>query len=284
MRKTFMAVMASLPIMVVGCGSGSGDLGEMDTGDYTEGEIMAVALTGGAASDATEEADLAEETQSDMNVKAMEVVSQRIEEELSLYLEDEDFRSALEEAQLEADASKDVSVQFGWKGLKVAIEDEEVPFAGGSMILNGDLGLKLRLRSRNEIALEADGELSSMLQGVERSGEVRGMPYYLSLDGVTQMDVDASFAVTIKRWKIRSMTANFDAAIVGSDVTATGSIADRSVTGSVDMVDVGISLFNDDILAHPKDFDIECSGVIETSVNGEVLAACEISQSCNGCK
>ncbi len=284
MKKTIYALFASLPMVVVGCGTGTDGIQSTEGSAMGEGEVMAVALTGSGRSGESEDGSFAEETQADVNAKIMEAVSVKIEEELNMMLEDEEFLAELEEAELEAGAAKDVSVKLGLKGLTVSIRDEAIPFAGGALMLNGDIGLKLALRSRGTIAIEATGDLTADMDKVTREGEIKGIPYSLSLEGRNYMDMEGSIAVEIKSFKIKNMSADFRAGIVNSDVTATGTIADKSVTGSVDMVDVAIRLANADVLKNPGNFSVTCSGAIETSLNDNVVASCEIDDDCLGCK
>lgn len=288
MKKTLFAFVAGIPLMIAGCGGNLGDLGGSEGTSPAENEAMAVALIGSGGESVVGDVEGSEgvtgQAQADMNAKILESVALKVEERLNEEMESEEFRNEILNAEDEASVSKDISVGFGLKGLSVYIEDEEVPFAGGTMMLNGEMGLRLRYLGGGELALEADGELLSDLDGVERAGYIREIPYYLSLDGTNYMGMEGSFRIKIKRWRVKSMSADFTASIISSDVTATGSIADKSVVGTVDLVDMSINLSNDNLLTDAKNFDVTCTGSIETSVNDEVLAACTVDPSCKSCK
>lgn len=280
MKKLILSLLAGIPLAIAGCG-GASDLTGSD--EVTDGEIMAVALTGSGAS-GTEEVTV--EAQADMNAQIMGTVSKKIAEQLDAEMESEEFRLAYEQAEAEAasDLTKDVSVGISLKGLVISISDEELAFAGGSMLLNGDLTAKLKFRGRGTLALEIAGELTSELRNIERSGFIKDIPYSLSLEGTNVLGLDGALAVTIKNWKVSALTADFKAGVVESNVIAMGSIADKQVVGAVDMSDVAIALTNPDVLKHPEAFTAACSGEISTKVNDNVVAACTMDPSCLACK
>ncbi len=280
MKKLILSLLAGIPLAIAGCGGASDLTGSDET---TDGEIMAVALTGSGTSGAEE---VAAGAQADMNAQIMGAVSKKIAEQLDAEMESEEFRLAFEQAEAEAasDVSKDVSVGISLKGLIVSISDEELAFAGGSMLLNGDLTAKLKLRGRGTLALEIAGELTSELKNIERSGFIKDIPYSLSLEGTNVLGLDGALAVTIKNWKVSALTADFKAGVVESNVIARGSIADKQVVGAVDMSDVAIALTNPDVLKHPEAFTAACSGEISTKVNDNVVAACTMDPSCLACK
>ena len=282
MKKIILSTLAVVPFMIAGCG-GNID----DTGAKTENDAVALAVTGGTAGDATESNAVGAEMQQAANAKVAEVVSKKVEEEVNAFLEEAEANGELDamvEEDLAAGAEKDITVGLGGRGLSVFITDEVVPFAGGTMALDGEVGLKLRFNSWSSISLVASGELSSSLDGVESNGDVKGIPYSFSLHGSSDLDMSGAFTAKIKRFRIKSMQANLTMAIVDSDVTATGAVGDRSVSGTVDMVDVALSIMNDDVLSQPEAFSIECRGRVETAVNDDTVAVCELDESCRGCK
>jgi hypothetical protein len=282
MKKIFLSTLAIVPLMIAGCG---GSVGE--TGANTENDAVAVAVTGGTGEEATESGAVGAEMQQAANAKVVQMVSKKVEEEVNAFLEEAEANGELEamvEEDLAAGTSKDITVGLGGRGLSVFITDEVVPFAGGTMALDGEVGLKLRFNSWSSISLVASGELSSALEGVESNGDVRGIPYSFALQGSSDLDMSGAFTAKFRRFRIKSMKADLSMAIVESDVTATGSVGDKSVSGTVDMVDVALSLINEDVLNHPEAFSIECRGRVETAVNDDTIAVCELDPSCRGCK
>lgn len=278
MKKLILSLLAGVPLIITGCGSAENLTG---TEEQNDGEIMAVALTGAGSTD-----EAMAEAEADINAQMMGKVSQKVEEYLNDEMQTEEFQLAFEQAQSElaASPSKDVSVGISLKGLVVKMTDEVIPFANGSMLLNGDLSVKLKIRAGGKLALETSGELQAELQGVERSGLINGIPYFLSLDGSNILGIDGALTVTIKSWKIASMSADFTAAIEESNVTATGTIDNKSVVGKVDLSDVSIALSNPDVLHAPKNFSAACSGIISTTVNDKLVAGCTMEPSCKACK
>ena len=278
-KKVLLSVIAIAPLAVAGCGTGvTDDLTEGAAGTSGEGEAVAVAIAGGGselAGEASEE--FASSAQADMNAAVAQVLSTKIEAAVNEEL-------ARMEAEEGVDASKDLRVGLGERGLTLFVDNEIIPFAGGTMALNGELGLKLRFPSFSEIQLVVGGGMMSTLDGVVRAGEVRGIPYELTLAGDSDMRMDGKFTMKIKSWKVSGMSANLTSAIVDSNVTATGMIADREAVGTVDMVNVSVKLANPDVLKNPGAFSAACTGTMATSVNGNVFASCDIDAACRGCK
>lgn len=277
LKKAVLSIVAIAPLAVAGCGSaGTGDLNDQAGALPTDGEVVAVAIAGGASTEAG--TAFAEEAQADMNTAVAQAISAKVEAAVN----EELARMEVEEG--EAGLEKDISVGLGERGLSVIVDNEVVPFAGGAMTLSGELGLRLRFNGLSSISLVASGELTAMLDGVQRAGEVRGVPYELTLAGQNEMSMNGQFTMQIKRWKIAGMSADFTSKIVDSDVTATGTIAGRTATGSVEMLNVAMMLTNGDVLHQPGAFAVSCTGTMATSINGNVFASCELDSSCRGCK
>lgn len=270
MKTGIVFIVISLFMVVAACGSNTSGTA------MSEEQATSLIMTGtGAQGD-------------DLNSEITKAIAQKVEEELNANLEDPELQAALAEAETEAeegyDIQKDVRVGFGSKGLTVFIEDEEIPFAGGSMLLNGEVGLRLRIKAGWRIDVVASGELTSLLKDVKRVGTVEGLPYSLSLDGSNKMNIDGTFSVVIKSWKIKSMTADIVSKITQSNVIATGTIADKGVTGTVNMMDVGLRIANPDILKDADNFSVKCFGDIETLINGSVISSCALAESCLSCQ
>jgi hypothetical protein len=283
MNKWLFAFVAGVPLAIAGCGGNLGEMAEGKGESPMENEALAVAVVGGAST-MEGSGEVTGQAQSDMNAKILESVASKVEELLNAEMENEEFRDEILQAEAQASVSKDVKVSLGFKGLRVDIIDEIIPFAGGTMTLNGDVALKLRYTGGGTIALEADGELLSDLDGVERAGVIRDIPYYLSLQGSNVMGMDGAFKVTISKWKVSNLSADFTISIINSDVTAKGIIDDKSVVGSVNFVDMSIGLTNANLLKNPQDFNVECTGTIETLINEDPVVSCTIDPSCKGCE
>ena len=88
----------------------------------------------------------------------------------------------------------------------------------------------------------------------------------------------------IKMFRVESLSAKLTAGIVSSDVTATGMIADRSISGSVDMVDVAVVLSNPNILKDADNISVACRGEIFTKFNDDQVAGCTLAPSCLKCE
>nr|HPQ81772.1 hypothetical protein [bacterium] len=253
-------------------------------GDFTDeqsavspgSDAFAGSFAGGGPMDEAGD-EFAEGAQADMNVAMMNVLSEKVEAAVN----EELARMEVEEG--EAGSGKDIRVGLGERGLTLFIEDEALPFASGTMALDGQVGLRLRFNGFSGVSVIASGTLTSSLQGVERTGEVRGIPYELTLEGGSEMKVDGAFTMRIRNWRVDEMGADFSSRIVRSDVVATGTIAGQSAQGSVDMVNVAVRLENDDILRQPKAFAVSCTGTMATRINGNVFASCNIDESCLGC-
>ncbi len=287
MRKGIITAAAVVPLaFAAGCGGSLGstdDTADLTDGTATDNEIISVAVVGSGATNPFDgDADAQEftdQTQADMNAKIMEAVSQKVEAAIN-----DELMAMEEEAAMDPSAAKDISVGLGDRGLSLFIEDEVVPFAGGTMTLNGEVGLRLKFHSWSKLSLIASGELTSQLEGVERSGLIRDIPYSLSLDGSNDMEMEGAFTAQIKRWRIKSLKADLSSSIVDSDVVASGTIGDRAASGAVNMVDVSVRAVNNDVLANGQAFDMSCTGTVETMVNDDVIAACQIDPSCKGCQ
>ena len=280
LKKAVLSIVAIAPLAVAGCGTaGTGDLNDQAGASPTDGEVVAVAIAGGASAEAEEAGQaFAGEAQADMNAAVAQALSTKIEAAVNEEL------ARMEAEEGDAGIEKEISVGLGERGLSVFVDNEVLPFAGGTMTLNGELGLKLRFSGLSKISLVASGGLTAQLDGVQRAGEVRGIPYELTLEGSNEMAMDGQFSMQIKRWKVAGMTADFSSKIVSSDVTATGTIAGRTATGSVDMVNVAVALTNGDVLHQPGAFAVSCTGTMATRINGNVFASCELDSSCRGCK
>ena len=276
MKRIILPALLAVSIGSVGCGSGLKGT-PTTTGTQDDGEIATLVMVGGG-----ETTTEAAETEMNMNYRIAEVVAEKVRNELDAQLESGDLSSLVDQdgALL---SEKDIRFGLGNRGLSVFIEDEEVPFAGGTMILNGEVGLKLKIHGFRKLELIASGQLTSELDGVERSGAIKDIPYTLALYGDNTMEMEGSFLIGIKRWKVNEMSASLKSSIVESDVTAVGSIADRIVSGSVDMVDVAVTMSMEDLLNQPKNVKISCEGYIATSMNENELAECEIASSCLAC-
>lgn len=276
MKKGLLWVMVAAPLVFGACGAniddGTGMNAEPASGEdaVLGGEASAVAIAGGGS--------LATDN---MNSAITEKLALKLEEQLNDML----ANGELEIPEDEAEVAKDVRVGFDlFKGFTLIVQDEAVPFAGGEMLLNGQLSVKLRLRGAGTIALEMNGELISTLQDVKREGDVEGIPYSLALNGDNKLGIDGAFSVTIKKWKVSAMSAELTSGIKESDVKAIGTVGDRSVVGAVDMMDVSIQVKYPDILKAPKDIDIICNGEISISVNENVISSCTLAEECNACK
>lgn len=277
-KKALLSAIAIVPIAVAGCGTaGTGDLTDDSSAASTGGEAVAVAVAGGGLAEEVG-GEMVEGAQADMNAAMLNVISEKVEAAVNEEL------AKMEAEEGSADLSKEISVGLGERGLTLFIEDEIIPFAGGTMAMDGEVGLRLRFNGLSSISIVASGTLTSALDGVERAGEVRGVPYSLTLAGASEMKMDGAFTVKIKRWKVDSMAADFSSRIVGSDVVATGVVDGHSVAGSVDMVNVAVRLTNGDILRQPGAFAVSCTGMMATRINGNVFASCDIDESCRGCK
>ncbi len=281
MNRTVTLLVVTGVLALSGCGGGS--VASDEGGVAMAGnDAVAIAVTG--SSDATDEAQEEEIAQADMNARIMEAVASKVEEELNAELAAAQESGELTEEDIEASPEKAVGVGLSLKGLTVNIVDERIPFAGGRMVLNGQLGVKLKLRGFGQIALETNGNLISKLEGVQRTGTIREIPYSLALNGTSTMEVRGAFVATVQFWKVKSLAAEFRSAIVDSDVVATGTVGTEGATGSVEMADVAIELTNADILHQPKAFTTECSGRIETRLNDNMVAGCTIDASCRACR
>lgn len=283
MKRTLLCLLGVVAFVAAGCGSTSeGTLGGADNsaGEVSEGQLAGIIMTGSGSSGA-----VVDESQADLNAQISKALSQRVEEELNAQLKDPEIQAELAAAEdAGTDISKDVRVGLGSKGITVFIEDEELPFAGGTMILNGEMGLKLRFRPGFKIDVVASGELTSELKDVQRAGETGGLPYVLALNGSNKMSLDGVFSVTIKKWKVSDMSAELISKIVASDVKAEGSIAGRAVAGTVNMMDVGLQISNPKILSDPDNFAIQCSGNIEAKINDKTIGVCKLAPTCLSCE
>ena len=286
MKKFLCLVSLVLPLALFGCSSsgGLGDGSNDSAADTTsEAGITGVAITGVGLTGEVEG-----ESEADMNSAVAKAVAAKVEEELNAQLEsgafDEDMLAAEEAGDESADATKSFRVGLGSRGITVYMDDEKIPFAGGQMLLDGEIGLRLKFKIGGKIEIVASGQLTSELQNVLRDGFIKDIPYSLSLSGANKLDLNGTFGITVKWFKVSAMSMDLRSSIVDSSVVATGTVADRSVEGTVDMVNVGIRLVNTDILHSPKANSLSCSGSISTKINDNVLGLCDISESCLGCK
>lgn len=281
MKKVIMSLMGTAALIFGGCG-GSLDgtnLGDAsNNGTTTEDQVAGLVITGSGII-----GDAADEAQADLNAQVTKAIADQIESEINAQLEDEEFQAELAAAD-DPELAKDVRVGLGIRGITVFIEDESVPFAGGEMLLNAEVGLKLKFRPGFRIDVVASGEMTSELVDVQREGYIEGFPYSLALNGTNKMSLDGMFSITIKNWKVSAMQANLASKIVASNVEAVGEIADKGVRGSVDMMDVGLTITNPDVLKRPGDFTIKCSGDIEARINDRAIALCSLAETCLSCK
>lgn len=284
MKKVLVSMLGAVSMALAGCGGTSLDGGTASnttTGnELSDGQIAGVVISGTGTS-----GEVANEAQADLNAEVAKVLASKVEEEINAELQDPAFQAELENATDESGTEKDVRVGLGTRGLSIFIEDEAIPFAGGSMLLNGDVGLKLRIRSGLRIDVVASGELIAELQNVQREGTIRDIPYVLELNGKNKMGIDGTFSVTVKLWsfKVSAMSAEIVSGIKESDVVAVGTIGERTVTGTVDMMDVQLKLSNGNIIKNPGDFKIACSGDIVTMINDNVVASCKLAETCLSC-
>lgn len=261
--------------MALGCGSTGGTA--LQPPD--EASVTGIVMTGSGLT-----GDVENEAEADMNAAIAKAVADKVEAEINAGLENGDFDQAIAEADESEGIDKSFRVGFGTRGLTVFMEDEQVPFAGGQMLLEGQIGLRLKFKLGGKIDIVASGELVAELQNVERTGYIREIPYELSLNGANKMELSGTFGLTFKGFKVQSMSLDLNSGITDSDVVASGTVGDKTVVGSVDMVNVGIRMYNADILHTPKANALTCSGSISTKINDDVIGLCEIAEGCLGCK
>lgn len=268
MKRIVITNRTIAPLVVTGTKS-TGNLNEV-----TDAEILSVALTGTGNDRSVETgvtgAPFVEETGTDMNALIMEAVSTRVEKALDTFLNDVKRNGILLE-DLTDEAKRDIDVGSDLRGFTVFIDNVTIPITGGSLTLNGDLGIKVHYLGHELLSLETTGELTTGLVHVVRKGVVSRIPYALTLDGSNRIDLNGSFVAKIRRWKTRSMNADLSAAIVESDVTAMGSIGDRTIQGSVDSMNVLYTIESEDIVRHPSNLRVVCTGDIEARINGELV-------------
>lgn len=282
MRNHFMTMTAA-PLLVVGYRE------PIKGFTYTRGndaEVVAAAFLGGDDTfehEAIGVAGATGEIEAYMNGKIAETISLKVGEQLNQLLDTRELNvDELESASMQG---KDVNVGFNWnRRFFVELADERIPFANGETILNGGVNLTMKYLGGGKFTLIASGDFNAELDGIEREGSVRDIPYALSLDGSNTLGVYGSFGVTIKRWKVHTMSATLTATVVDSNVVATGEIADRSVTATVDTMDLSLKIGNNDILGHPKAFGVTCSGNISMRLNDDTIASCAIASSYTACK
>lgn len=273
-KKRLLAVIAA-PLIFIGCGSSTGGItgGASNNGATNDGEVVATALLGGDA----------ETTGDNMNAAIAENLSQKVEEQLNLMLENGDIN--MDQIETEYSASKAINGGFNLKrGFFLDIVDEAIPFAGGQMILNGTVNLSLKYMGGSKLGLVATGDLTSKLQDVQKTGYVAELPYTLALNGTTDLGLTGTFSVTIKWFKVTSMSADIKAAVESSDVIAHGDIDGRAVDATVDLVNLSIGIANADILHAPKAFVVSCTGDMSFKVNDNEIAACKMASACNKCE
>ncbi len=278
-RNAFLSVISAV-LFAAGCGTAGGDLSDIDSegASGTDNDVLVSTLVGGADSD-----DAEATAEEGMNAAIAKNLSDKVEAELNRMLDDGELD--VDELDAEFQASKAINAGFNFKkGLFLEIVDEAVPFAGGEMLLNGGVNLTLRYLGGSRLAIVADGELSATLDGVEQVGVIRDLPYRLALSGSNTMDVNGSFSVTIKSFRVKEMGADLTARVVDSNVTATGEIAEKAISAKVDMMDVSIAIANHAIMTAPKAFSIECSGEVTFDLGNKELASCVISPTCRKCE
>ncbi len=281
MKKVLMSLVSMTALVIAGCGSGMNGAGfgdESNNGSTTEEQVAGLVITGSGLI-----GDGADESQADLNAQLTKAIAEQVESEINAQLEDEEFQAELAAAD-DPELAKDVRVGLGIRGITVFIEDESVPFAGGEMLLNAEVGLKLKFRPGFRIDVVASGEMTSELVDVQRAGYIEGFPYSLALNGTNKMSLDGMFSITIKNWKVSAMQANLSSKIVASNVEAVGEIAEKEVRGSVDMMDVGLAITNPDVLKRPGDFTIKCTGDIETRINDRTIGLCKLAETCLSCQ
>lgn len=280
-KRTLLSVLAA-PLVMIGCGGGSdGITTDTSSNENADGEVMAVALLSGSGYEkADDTAQATSEAEANMNAAIVKNISEKVESQLNTMLENGEI-----EMDDETGMTKDINAGFNFKrGFFLDVVDERLPFAGGEMALNGGVDLTIKYLGGGKLALVATGTLTSALEGVEKSGVIKELPYSLVLEGSNQMKLDGSFAVTIKRWKVSNMSADLTSYVVDSDVTATGTISDRSVTAAVNMMDLSLSISNPNILQNASAFTVKCSGDITFDMGNQTLASCKIAETCLFCE
>lgn len=279
-KKTLLSVLAA-PLVMIGCGSGTdGVTTETGSNEKADGEVVAVALLSSGYDKADDAAEVTSEVEANMNAAIAKNISEKVEGQLNTMLENGEI-----EMEDEDGMTKDINAGFNFKrGFFLDIVDERLPFAGGEMVLNGGVDLTIKYLGGGKLALVASGTLTSGLEGVEKAGVIKDLPYSLTLEGSNQMELNGSFAVTIKRWKVSAMSADITSNVVGSDVTATGTISDRSVTAAVNMMDLSLSIANPNILQNASAFTVKCSGDITFDMGNQTLASCTIAETCLSCE
>lgn len=279
MKKILRLFALILPLIAMGCGSTGNSTNESESQSPEDASITGLVITGAGLT-----GDIGNEAEADMNVALAKAVADKVESEINAGLESGDFDQAMLEADEDSVANKDFRVGLGTRGITVFMVNEKVPFAGGEMLLNGEIGLTLKFKIGSRIDIIASGELTSELQNIERSGYIKDVPYELSLNGSNKMELSGTFGLSFKGFKVKSMSLDLASTITDSDVVATGTVGEQTVVGTVDMVNVGIQMHNADILHTPKANELTCSGNISTEINDHTIGLCEVSENCLGCE
>jgi len=282
--RNFLMTSTAAPLLVVGYREPFHGYGyDYDRG-YTHAEgadVVAAALLGGGETfedEAIGTAGATGQIEASINGRIAEAISLKLEEHLNEMLEAGTLNvDELESAFIQG---KDVNTDFDWpREFFAEVTYEHIPFARGEITLGGGVDVTMKYIGGGRFTLITNGNVSVELEGIEKEGLVRDIPYALSLDGSNTFGVDGSYTVMINRWRVRDMRADLTAKVVDSNITATGNVADRSVTATVGTMNLALKITNYDILRHPRSFGVQCSGDISMNLNDGVPASCAIASS-----
>lgn len=210
-----------------------------------------------------------------MNTRIFEAVAHNVEAYLNNELGDGTFNSFLRGGNTTTNGNGTTGTRK--KDFIVTFNNQDMPISGGVMTLAGSISLTPNMTTGGELQFTATGTITSYLRNIEQSGILQEIPYTWKLEGSYKTNINATFTVWVKDFRVRSMSVNFASSFADSDVTAAGIVGNSHILGQVNLSEVSTKISSGNLLNTQSNVSQCCTGTVSTKINTDDTTTCTIT-------